>query len=126
MPSRTYKSGDIVFSGYTDVNDTIRTGLFLVLYDERNDNDCLCEDNVIALKITSKFQPKYTYYYELQEGEFGLRATSRVCCSKPYVLQKSKISGILSSLDTISLCNVYKLYNKFNFQLANQVLDMLQ
>ena len=125
MKSRIYNSGDIIFAGYTDVNDTIRSGLFLVLYDEKKDEECLCDNNIIALKITSKFQPKYTYYYELQEGDFNLRATSRVCCSKPYVLSKDKINGILSSLDTISLRNVYKLYNKFNFQLANQVLDML-
>lgn len=108
LPITDNHAGDIVVSKYRDINGDDKVGIFCILYLERYDTNIECANNVVCVKVTTKYHPKYKYYVDLPKEVANIQENSRICPSKLY---------------TIKYTDIHKRIGRLNKDVLKQVLD---
>lgn len=116
--------GSVVCASIGDFNGNKKIGLFLVLYDERSDNDIMDNQNVVALKLTTQNTcSNYVLQISSKSNSF-LDKDCIVCCSKLHTLHKvSNIYKVLGVVSPNTLKRVYRVYKKFENKMNDQILN---
>lgn len=106
--------GNIVISNYTDIDGIRKQGIFCVVYLEMLDPSVICANNVVALKVTTQYNEKYSSYYcELEQNEANLKNKSRICCSKPYLFKHTDFTKLVGELSKEKLSEVRDKLKRF-------------
>lgn len=119
--------GSVVCASIGDFNGNKKIALFLVLYDEQNDNGTIDDKNVIALKLSTQTTCANNYIVPIDSktNDF-LDKNCVACCSKLHTLHKvSNIYKLLGVVSPNTLKRVYKVYTKFQNELNNQILNKI-
>jgi len=120
------RPGSVVLVDYADLNGNICKGIFLVLYDEAIDNLTQLGNNVIALKITTSINQISSYYVALDlEKDTFFDRQCYVVCNRPNTLNKSQIRAYMGTIQKRELLKVYRLFQKYNANVEQQILDSL-
>lgn len=117
--------GTIVCSNYNTFEGEQKVGLFLVLYDEQNDNSIIDNKNVIGLKLSTKNAcvSNYSVAIDTKLNNF-LDQECLVCCSKLHTLHKTEqIYKVLGQLHPATYHKVLKVFMKFNQEITNQLIS---
>lgn len=125
--ARVYTPGSIVVANYLDVQGKYNTGFFCVLYDEQIDPVCSFKSNVIALKITTSYNMMMTNH-AIPVSNDNNTFFDRECmalCSRPYVIDKSRILELKGYLDPKTFGQVYRGYKRFESELERQTEDYI-
>lgn len=117
--------GSVVCASIGDFEGNKKIAMFLVLYDEKQDSSVVGNDDVIALKITSKDIYKSKYLYNITKNRYDfLDKNCLVCCNNLHTLNKiTNVYKIIGKLDKEDLYNVCNLYNQFNNELLRQLMS---
>ena len=120
------KPGSVVVLDYADLNGTICKGIFLVIYDEATDNLTQLGGNIIALKITTSINQISPYYMALNlEKDTFFDRQCYVVCNRPNTFNKSQIRACMGMIQKRELLKVYRLFQKYNANVEQQILDSL-
>ena len=123
--NRAIEPGTVVCSNYNTFEGEQKVGLFLVLYDEQNDNSIIDNKNIIALKLSTQSTcvSNYSVQIDRRLNSF-LDNDCILCCSKLHTLHKTQqVYKILGTLHPATYHKVYKVFTKFNQALANQMIN---
>lgn len=119
--------GTVICSSYGTFDDKQRVGIFVVLYDEQNDNYVLDNKNVVALKLSTKGTcvSNYSVQIDMKLNNF-LDDDCIACCSKIHILhKKQQVYKILGILHPATYHKIYKMYMKFSNEINNQLIANL-
>lgn len=125
--NKSLDAGTIVCSNYNTFEGEQKVGLFLILYDEQNDNSLIDDKNVVALKISTKGTciPNYSVPIDTQLNNF-LDDNCIICCSKLHTLhKKQQIYKVLGRLHPATYHKAFKVFMKFNNALTSQLINSL-
>lgn len=111
--------GDVVSCEYIDLDGEKKIGLFCVIYCEKFDGNTDTGNNIIGLKITSKYQDKYKWYLPITNKK--LIMDSRICCTKPYLFKFSNITGKLCKLKKSELKKLCAALDKCHNEIMKQM-----
>lgn len=117
-------AGSIVIHDYGDLEASKRSGLFLVIYSEADDDSIICNGNLLGLKVTSNPRDNHYDIKLSKDSNPFLLHDSYVMCSKPHVLTKND-SIVLGRIAPMDFIKVYAMYQKFHHQIEEQTVDVL-
>ena len=125
--NRQLEPGTIICSNYNTFDGEQKVGIFMVLYDEQNDNNVVDSKNVIALKLSTQGTCVSNYSVQVDKDLNNfLDADCIMCCSKVHVLHKTKqIYKILGMLHPATYHRVFKVYHRFNRAVEDQLISNL-
>lgn len=119
-----YNVGDIVSATYGDFNGEKRVGLFLIVYNEKDDRKYnINHTNLTAIKITTNNMLGNMYVVRLYKGESNLERNCFVNCSKIHTFTKEQVYKKIGQLSPKTMTQVFKELNEYNNELSRQVLS---
>lgn len=125
--NRPLLPGTVVCSKFNNFNGEEIIGIFVILYDEQSDNNISDNDNVIAIKLSSKgtCAGNYSVNVSTKLNNF-LDQDSIACCSKLHTLhKKQQIYKQLGQLHPATYHDIFKQYMKFSSSLSSQLINNL-
>jgi hypothetical protein len=122
--NRRLEPGTIICSNYNTFKGEQKVGIFMVLYDEQNDNNVTDNKNVVALKLSTKGTCVSNYSAQIDRSLNNfLDNDCLVCCSKVHVLHKvDQIYKVLGILHPATYHRVFKVYHKFTSAVEDQLV----
>lgn len=120
-------AGSVVCAVYYDFDGIKQVGMFVVLYDEQLDAQCLGRMNVLALKLSTQSTLTAIYSCNIsQTANPFLNRPCIACCSKLHTLHKSKeIYKIIGQIDEHTYNRIVKTYARFSRDVQRQMLDRI-
>lgn len=116
--------GDIVCANYNGFDGEPKVGLFLIIYNERQDRLYTTgHTNLNCVKITTNNLLGNGYTVRVKSGEGGLENDCLVNLSKTHVFTKEQIYKKIGSLSSKSMFNVFKELRAFNNEMEQQILE---
>lgn len=125
--NKALDAGTVVCSNYNTFDGEQKVGLFLILYDEQNDNSLIDDKNVVALKISTKSTciPNYSVPIDTQLNNF-VDNNCIICCSKVHTLhKKQQIYKVLGRLHPATYHKAFKVFMRFNNALTSQLISSI-
>lgn len=125
--NRPLLPGTIICSNYNTFDGEQKVGLFVVLYDEQNDNNIIDNKNIVALKLSTKGTcvSNYSVPIETKLNNF-IQQDCIVCCSKLHTLHKmEQVYKVLGMLHPATYHKIFKVFTKFNDEMNRQLIDNL-
>lgn len=116
-----------------DASSTKTSGLFVVIYSEEDDAECIIPQNVIALKITSsrpyigkhiRVGAQTTLTYNGEESHFKFNRESYILCSHFTVLPINQCI-VLGVLDKELSAKIISMVSSFNSDIINQCCQQI-
>ena len=105
-------SGTIITARYNDFEGEARVGLFLVLYDEKNDINTNMAGNFLACKITTQLTQSTNYVYALKKSKYSfLDKDCLITLSKLHTISLNQFDvhkHVIGKLDSDTMVKVYK------------------
>lgn len=116
--------GDIVCANYNGFDGEPKVGLFLIIYNERQDRLYTTgHTNLNCVKITTNNLLGNGYTVRVKSGEGGLENDCLINLSKTHVFTKEQIYKKIGSLSSKSMFNVFKELRAFNNEMEQQILE---
>lgn len=116
--------GDIVCANYNGFDGEPKVGLFLIIYNERQDRLYTTgHTNLNCVKITTNNLLGNGYTVRIKSGESGLENDCLINLSKTHVFTKEQIYKKIGSLSSKSMFNVFKELRAFNNEMEQQILE---
>lgn len=116
--------GDIVCANYNGFDGEPKVGLFLIIYNERQDRLYTTgHTNLNCVKITTNNLLGNGYTVRIKNGEGGLENDCLINLSKTHVFTKEQIYKKIGSLSSKSMFNVFKELRAFNNEMEQQILE---
>lgn len=116
--------GDIVCADYNSFTGEPKVGLFLIIYNERQDRLYTTgHTNLNCVKITTNNLLGNGYTVRIKNGEGGLGNDCLINLSKTHVFTKEQIYKKIGSLSSKSMFNVFKELRAFNSEVEQQILE---
>lgn len=116
--------GDIVCANYNGFDGEPKVGLFLIIYNERQDRLYTTgHTNLNCVKITTNNLLGNGYTVRIKNGEGGLENDCLINLSKTHVFTKEQIYKKIGSLSSKSMFNVFKELRAFNSEVEQQILE---
>ncbi len=119
--------GTVICSQFGGFDGENRIGIFVVLYDEQTDKNVLEDNNIMAVKVSTKDTciTNYSVPINRQLNNF-MDDDCIVCCSKVHTLhKKEQVYKILGTLHPATYHKVFKVYSKFNNEVMNTLINNL-
>jgi len=120
-----YRTGDVVCASYGDFNGEKRVGIFLVLYNERQDR-CYSSShsNLMVCKVTTNNFQGDSYVVKLYKGEANLTDDCLVNLSKIHTFTSEQAYKLLGRLSPATMVRVFKEYHKFQEEVSAQIMEL--
>ena len=119
-----YSVGDVVCATYGDFNGEKKIGIFLLIYNEKDDRKYnINHTNFTALKITTNNMLGNMYVTRLYKGAANLDSDCFVNCSKIHTFAKEQVYKKIGQLHPRIMTQVYKELNDYTNELSRQVLS---
>lgn len=121
-----YKVGDVIIAKYNDFDGNERKGIFLVIYNERQDRSYASNhSNLTCAKITTNGLVCDNYVVKLKQGDGNLEKDCMVNLSKIHTLSVDKVIGRFGSLNRNIMTRILKTYTRFNNEVMTQIMDLI-
>ena len=118
--------GDIVCANYNGFDGEKRVGIFLIVYDERQDRIYTTgHTNLTCVKVTTNNLLGNSYTVRLRAGDANLENECIVNLSKLHTFTKEQIYKKLGRLSSNTMFNVFKELRAFNNEMEQQILDSI-
>lgn len=116
--------GDIVCANYNGFDGEPKVGLFLIIYNERQDRLYTTgHTNLNCVKITTNNLLGNGYTVRVKSGEGGLENDCLINLSKTHVFTKEQIYKKIGRLSSNTMFNVFKELRAFNNEMEQQILE---
>ena len=120
-------AGDIVTASYNGFEGEPKIGIFLIIYNERDDRKYTSgHTNINCVKITSNNFLGNSYVVRLRPGDGNLDKDCIINLSKVHVLAKTQIHKKIGHLNSQIMLNVFKELREFNNEVERQVIQNMQ
>ena len=120
-----YRTGDIVCGSYGDFNGDTRVGLFLVIYNEKQDRHYSSNhSNILCAKLTTNNFQGDGYVVRLYKGDSGLQEDCFVNLSKLHTFTNERAYKLIGRLEPSRMVKIFKEFNKFNQEICNQMMEL--
>ena len=120
-----YRTGDIVCVSYGDFNGDKRVGIFLILYNEKQDRSYSSNHtNVVCAKLTTNNFQGDSYVVRLYKGESGLQDDCFVNLSKLHTFTYERIYKRIGNLSPSRMVKIYKELQKFHNEMNAQLMEL--
>ena len=116
--------GDVICANYNGFDGEKRVGIFLIVYDERQDRIYTTgHTNLTCAKITSNNLLGNSYTVRIKPGEANLESSCIINLSKMHTFVKEQIYKKLGRLSSNTMFNVFKELRAFNNEMEQQILE---
>lgn len=120
-----YRTGDIVCVSYGDFNGNTRVGLFLIIYNEKQDRHYSSNhSNILCAKLTTNNFQGDGYVVRLYKGDSGLQEDCFVNLSKLHTFTNERAYKLIGRLEPSRMVKIFKEFNKFNQEINNQMMEL--
>jgi mRNA-degrading endonuclease toxin of MazEF toxin-antitoxin module len=120
-----YRTGDIVCISYGDFNGETRVGIFLIVYNEKQDRHYTSShSNILCAKITTNSFQGDGYTARLKKGEANLQEDCLVSLSKLHTFTNERAYKLIGRLEPYRMSQIFKEYHKFNQEIENQLMEL--
>ena len=118
--------GDVICANYNGFDGEKRVGIFLIVYDERQDRIYTTgHTNLTCVKVTTNNLLGNSYTVRLRAGDANLENECIVNLSKLHTFTKEQIYKKLGSLSSNTMFNIFKELRAFNNEMEQQILDSI-
>lgn len=119
-----YRTGDIVCVSYGDFNGEKRVGIFLILYNEKQDRSYSSgHSNIVCAKLTTNNFQGDGYVVRLYKGDSGLQEDCFVNLSKLHTFTNERAYKHIGRLEPSRMVKVFKELIKFHQEMENQIME---
>lgn len=120
-----FNVGDIVLATYRDFSDTLKNGIFLIIYNEKQDRSYSSgHGNIICAKITTQLDVD-TYCVKVKQGDLNLDKNCVINVSKTTVFKTDSVLKIIGHCDRYYMKNILKAYLRFTSEVQRQIMDLV-
>ena len=120
-----YRTGDIVCLSYGDFTGNRRVGVFLILYNEKQDRSySSSHSNIICAKLTTNNFRGDSYVVRLHKGDSGLQEDCLVNLSKLHTFTNDRAYKLIGRLEPKDMSRVFKEFMKFQQEISNQIMEL--
>ena len=121
-----YKVGDVVCAKYGNFAGEQVTGIFLIIYSEKQDRIYTDgHSNINACKITSDNFMGASYTVRLYSGDANLETNCLVNVSKIHTLSRDQVYKKIGTLKQDKMIKVFKELKNFNNEVESQVMEVI-